>query len=181
MSRLEIPQPQPSSCRKPLLRQRTITLDATRKAMLRQFLWLKSKNHVATQNSYRDTEPEKGSVTTRNSLSRLKTSSSLFLAFPALCRDHESLIATQTCNSLFFGISCTSNSLPMYLIQYYCLYTYYTCSIKSGKTFQHNIEQVKISFYYKTSHLHIQNWINYLEFYELHNKAKIWPSSQLRP
>ena len=69
----------------------------------------------------------------------------------------------------------------MHLIQYYCIYTYYTCSIKSGKTFQHNIEQVKISFYYKTSHLHIQNWIKCLEFYELHNKAKIWPSSQLRP
>ena len=69
----------------------------------------------------------------------------------------------------------------MHLIPYYCLYTYYTSSIKYGKTFQHNIEQVKISFYYKTSHLHIQNWINCPKFYELHNKAKIWPSSQLRP
>ena len=69
----------------------------------------------------------------------------------------------------------------MHLIQTYYLYTYYTGSIKYGKTFQHNIEQVKISFYYKTSHLHIQNWINCPEFYELHNRAKTWPSSQLRP
>ena len=110
-----------------------------------------------------------------------KTNNSLFLAFPALSRDQDSPIVTQTCNSLFFSISCTSNSIPMHLIQYYCLYTYYTGSIKFGKTFQHNNERVKISFYYKTFHLLIQNWINYPEFYELHNKEKIWPSSQLRP
>ena len=61
----------------------------------------------------------------------------------------------------------------MHLIQYYCFYTCYIGSIKSRKTFQHNIEQGKISFYYKNSHLHIQNWINYPEFYELHYKAKI--------
>ena len=133
------------------------------------------------KNSCRDIEPENNSVMAKNSLSRPKTSCSLFLAFPALYRDQESPITTQTCNSLFFGISCTSNSLPMHLIQYYCLYTCYTDNIKYGKIFQHNIEQVKRSFYYKTSHLHIQNWKNYPKFYELHNKAKIWPSSQLRP
>ena len=90
-------------------------------------------------------------------------------------------VATQTCTSLFLGISCTSNSLLMHLVQYSFLYTYYTGSIKFGKTFQHSIERVKISFYYKTSYLHIPNWINCPEFYELHNKTKIWPSSKLRP
>ena len=125
-----------------------------------------------TRNSCHDTKPGKNSVVTRNSLSRPKTSSTLFLAFPTLYRDQESPVAIQTCSSLIFGISCTSNSLPMHLIQYYNLYTYYTCSTKSGKTFQHNIEQVKISFYYKTPHLHIQNCMNCPKFYELHNKPK---------
>ena len=119
---------------KPLLQQRKSCCDI--------FYSLKSKNHVATQEFLLRHRTRKNSVTTRNPLSRPKTSSSLSWHFLHSIATKNPLSRPKHTIAYFFGISYTSNSLPMHLIQYYCLYTYYIGSMKSGKTFQHNIEQV---------------------------------------
>ena len=59
-----------------------------------------------------------------------------------------------------------SYSHPIVEISYYCIYTHFEHILNLGKAINTELMSPKISFYYKTSRVHLQNWIFYLEYYK---------------